>query len=199
MRQCLRQVSGRSEPAGDCPPRAQRRFGAVRISPRPTINCRAARSVERTHLRRSLERCLFGAEREGRIHLPPAVSPLRTGRQILSGDQSILFHADSAAGRRALGSGRTISPLPPWGPAVNPRAAAENPLRGSLREDGEERKWVSGPGCGPLSNCKLRWRTQGGKGDAQSGRDQGRRVVALDSQDAGACRESGLLAGSCRL
>jgi hypothetical protein len=44
------------------------------------------------------------------------------------------------------------------GPGKGTGLQAKTPFAASLRADGEEREWVSAPGCGPVSNCKSRRR-----------------------------------------
>jgi hypothetical protein len=48
------------------------------------------------------------------------------------------------------------------------KSFGENPFAASLRADGEEREWVSGPGCGPVGNCKSRRRAQCLVNDAET-------------------------------
>src|SRR5438874_11884415 len=42
-----------------------------------------------------------------------------------------------------------------------PGLQAKTSFAAFLRAAGEEREWVSGPGCGPVGNCKSRRRAQG--------------------------------------
>src|SRR5260370_26952281 len=66
---------------------------------------------------------------------------------------------------------RTLGPPPPLrlcpGGKI-PGLQAKTSFAASLRAAGEEREWVSGPGCGPVGNCKSRRRAQGLVNDAET-------------------------------